>query len=607
MISIFFATFLLQATYIDLFNEGHQLLDEGRYKEAEKVLVESVSANPSYIPALRELAKAYVKLKRFPEAIDQYRRIVEINPKDMTAWAQLAELYSWVGNHDKSIVTYKDALERDPANPVLKTGLAKVLRWSHRYDEAKRLYNEVLSTDVENHEALKGLAETHSMTGDLTAAIEVFEKAIKLYPEDPELRKEKGTVLAWQKDYTNALTELEKAVELSPNYAEAYRTMGDVYLWMKSYGHAERSYKKATDIEPANVENYLLLARVYRQAGDDHMAEESVKTALKFDPSNARALDLLRELRGTVDIDYGKRLGDTLELVVFLFVFVLLLVVYRSKRRMLLRRHKLYVYFINFILPSLVLITFASFLGRDSLTTWVDIGVIEDITEAVLFLALGTSLLAILWSEHRGRDFSKMVIIAIGAHPDDIELGCGGFIMKAKDSGAKVYGITMTRGEKGTDKSGRREEEFGKAAKYMELDGFWTYDFPDTELDTVISGMKDVLEEKIKEVGASVVFTHTDMDIHSDHRAVFEATKVAARHISILCYEDVSTPSEFVPNYFVDVTGYIEDKLRLIAFHKTQGGKTYMDPEVIKGRAAHRGLQSNVQYAEAFKINKLVR
>jgi len=82
---------------------------------------------------------------------------------------------------------------------------------------------------------------------------------------------------------------------------------------------------------------------------------------------------------------------------------------------------------------------------------------------------------------------------------------------------------------------------------------------------------------------------------------------VAARNISVLCYEDVSTPREFVPNYFVDVTGYIEDKMKLITFHKTQENKTYMDPEVIKGRAAHRGLHGGVQYAEAYRIHKLLR
>lgn len=607
MVSIFLAAYLLQATYIDLFNDGHRLLDQGKPKEAETVLKESASLNPSHIPTLRDLADAYVRLKRFPEAIELYQKVLDINPKDINARGHLAELYSWTGDHDKAIVTYRDALELDPKNLGLKTGLAKVLRWSHRYDESERLYKDAIAQDPENYEALKGLAKVYSMTGDLTNAASTLDKAISLYPNDSELHKERGTVLGWQKDFKHAVAELNKSIELSPNYTDAYRTLGDVYLWMKSYRLAVDAYKKATYIEPANHENYLLLARIYKQTGDRTHAEEAVKAALRIDPSNAAATDMLREMRGSTDYQVLSRAGDIFEITAFVFVFVLLFFTYRSRRRMLQRRHRLYYYFINFVLPALVLVSFASFIGRSALAGWLDGDIIEDVTEGILFFALGTSLLALLWTEHRSREFSDMVILAVGAHPDDIELGCGGFIMKAKDSGAKVYGLTMTKGERGTAANGKREEELKKAASYMELDGCRVLDFPDTELSGFVNPMKDAMEERIKETKATVVLTHTAIDIHSDHQAVFEATKVAARNISIFCYEDVSTPREFVPNYFVDVAGYIDDKLRLISFHRTQNEKTYMDPEVIKGRAAHRGIQSGVQFAEAFRIYKLIK
>ncbi|MDP2689733.1 MAG: PIG-L deacetylase family protein, partial [Deltaproteobacteria bacterium] len=259
------------------------------------------------------------------------------------------------------------------------------------------------------------------------------------------------------------------------------------------------------------------------------------------------------------------------------------------------------------LLPALVVITFATFLGKDALTRWLDTTMVEDVMEAVLFFALGVSFLALLWTERRSQKFTNFVVLVVGAHPDDIELGCGGYIMKVKDGGGSVYGLTMTRGEKGAEDAKMREAELGRSARFMELDGFWQMDFPDTRLDTVVSEMKDSIEEKINETGATMVLTHTDIDIHADHRAVFESTKVAGRRISIMSYEDVSTPGEFMPNYYADITDYIEDKMKLVSLHKTQGGKTYMAPEAVKGRAAHRGLQANVQYAEAFKVYKLLR
>ncbi len=607
MIHLLFTALLVQGTYMDLYRQGLNSIEEGRLREAEVLLERSVSLNPTHIPALRALAESYKKLGRFHEAIEQYKRIIEINPKDISARAHLAELYSWVNDHEKSIVTYRDALELDPDNVGLKTGLARVFRWSHRYDEAERLYGEVLEDHPEDHEALKGLAKTFAMMGDLKRAVETLERAAALYPEDAELFKEMGTVLAWQKDFKKAVKALERAIELNPEYASAYRTLGDVYSWSRKYDRSVESYKKALSIEPENIENHILLAELYMKMGRAHLAEEAVKSALRIDPSDYKALNLLREIRKDAGLPFVRRIGDAFELVALLFVLVLVFFNYRGKKRLLRRRHRVYLYFTDFVLPALFIVTLASIVGRDPLAERFDARLVEDLTEAVLFIALGGSFLALLWSEHRTGEFKETVILAVGAHPDDIELGCGGFIMKAKDNGARVYGLALTKGERGTGRNGDRTEEFRKAARFMELDGFWIMDFEDTALKKRIKDMKDVIEEKVREVGANLVLTHTAIDIHSDHQAVFEATKEGARGTSVLCYEDVSTPREFVPNVFIDISGYMDDKLKLLSFHRTQGDKPYMDPDVIKGRAAHRGLQGGVQYAEAFRAHKLIR
>ncbi|MBI5039413.1 MAG: tetratricopeptide repeat protein [Nitrospirae bacterium] len=592
MFPLLLTVFLAQATYIDLSQDGQRLLNEGKY-----------------VPALKVLAEVYVRDKRFPEAIDKYEQIIGINPKDITARGHLAELYSWTGNYDKSIVLYKDALHIDPQNAGLKTGLAKVLRWSQRYDEAEALYRDVLQTDPNNHEALSGLAKTYAMMGDLASAVGTLDNAIRLYPDDPELYKEKGTVLAWQKNFKKAIEVLQKGIAVSPAYAETYRVMGDVYSWMKDYQRSIESYKKAAFLEPNNVENHILLARVYRTMGKDGPAETAVKAALRINPSDPQALNLLHEIRGHDGYNLIEKAGDALHVLVYLFTLVVVFLGYKNKKRMLRRRHGAYTYFSNLLLPALIVITSVSYLSKGVFSQWVDASLIEDVAEALLFFSLGTAFLSLLWIEHRSKEFAEPVLLAVGAHPDDIELGCGGILMKARDTGAKVYGLTLTQGEKGTmaGRNGKRTEELIRAAKFMELDGFWVMDLQDTGLRDDIPRMKDIIEEKIRETRATMVLTHTGMDIHSDHQAVFEATKEAARDASILTYEDVSTPKEFVPNYYVDITGYIEDKMRLITFHKTQEEKTYMDPEVIKGRAAHRGLQCGASYAEAFRVYKLLR
>ena len=75
---------------------------------------------------------------------------------------------------------------------------------------------------------------------------------------------------------------------------------------------------------------------------------------------------------------------------------------------------------------------------------------------------------------------------------------------------------------------------------------------------------------------------------------------------TFLCYESVSTPEDFKPDFYVDITEYLKDMLKAVGLHKTQSEKTYMDPELLKGRAAHRGIQCGVPYASAFKVYRIV-
>jgi LmbE family N-acetylglucosaminyl deacetylase len=165
----------------------------------------------------------------------------------------------------------------------------------------------------------------------------------------------------------------------------------------------------------------------------------------------------------------------------------------------------------------------------------------------------------------------------------------------------------MTRGEKGGDPA-RRPQEAERATSFIGLDGYWVLDFPDTGLGERVPALREAIEAKIREVGATLVLTHTDVDVHGDHRAVHAATREAARAVpTVLCYEDVSTSKEFVPNYFVDITDYIEPHLKAVAFHRSQDHRTYMDPQVVRGRAAHRGMQVGTSFAMAFRTLNLVR
>lgn len=600
MISIILSLVLAQATYLDRYHDARSLLEQGKIKEAEVALQQSLSLNKDYMPSLRERAEVNVTLKRLPEAIKCYEQIIALSRSDANARGRLAELYSWVGNHDKAIVLYRDALSLDTRNRIFKTGLARVLGWERRYDEAVSLYREVLDQDPRDHDALQGLSQAYAMTGDVAGARKIIDGAVKIYPDDAGLYREAGIILAWQQDYAGAVAMLQKAAALSPDHGGSYAMLGDVYYRMKLYEQSIEAYKKALAIEPDNAGCHVMLAKAYWKKGDDVSAGKHLEAALAINPVYAEADETLRKIGGHSWLPHIDTLGHYIEFITYLFVFFLVFLNYRRSKRILRRKHRIYVIFTNGVLPAVAVITFILYVGGGFLSRRyaLDGDLIHSIGESVLLLMLGVFFLSFLAVDSKPGRNPGRVILAVGAHPDDIELGCGGFLLKAKDDGAKIFGLILTEGGRGLEGQGDRRHEQVRAARFMDFEDFWVYDFPDTTLTEHYRGIKDAIEAKVQKTGATVILTHTPVDIHSDHKAVFEATKEAARNVAtVFCYEDVSTPKEFVPNYFSDITGYIDDKIRLIAFHRTQGRKFYMDPEGIRGRAAHRGLQCGIQYA----------
>ena len=200
-----------------------------------------------------------------------------------------------------------------------------------------------------------------------------------------------------------------------------------------------------------------------------------------------------------------------------------------------------------------------------------------------------------------------MNILAIGAHPDDIELGCGGMLVRAARSGHQVYMCTVTRGAASGDPNERTQELF-KSAKFMGAKGVTIGDFQDTKL-TVDNELINFLESCINKADPDIILTHFHGDIHHDHRAVSTATQEAARFNSnVLAYE-IPLTRNFEPKVYYDISDVIDDKIELIRIYWSQRSKLYTKANAIKSLAEFRALQSrlntSINYVEAFDVLKL--
>ncbi len=202
-------------------------------------------------------------------------------------------------------------------------------------------------------------------------------------------------------------------------------------------------------------------------------------------------------------------------------------------------------------------------------------------------------------------------ILFIGAHPDDIELGSGGTVIKHLKKGDNVFILILSKGEKGQNgkKVNRAKESInalcsiGVKESNIKILNILDTDFP-KERKKIFIAIENLC--RLKKINR--VYTHTKKEHHQDHIVTNEETLRAARNVlDILTYEsNAHTYTDFSPNFFVDIADVIDKKLSLLSFFKSQLNKDYLEVQNVKSLAKMRGYQSKNKYAEGFEIIRMV-
>jgi len=195
-----------------------------------------------------------------------------------------------------------------------------------------------------------------------------------------------------------------------------------------------------------------------------------------------------------------------------------------------------------------------------------------------------------------------MRILAIGAHPDDIELGCGGTLIKYARQGHDVFLLVMTEGGGSGDGSVRHKEQQEAADILQVVKLFWG-DYPDTAIPLDRESIQRV-ERIIHEVEPDFIFVHYQDDTHQDHRHLSVATITATRYTRNVLFFEGPTTQNFSPSVFVDVDAVLERKVAALEAHASQVNKTNIKGltivDIARSSAHFRGIQGRVRNAEGF-------
>ena len=215
--------------------------------------------------------------------------------------------------------------------------------------------------------------------------------------------------------------------------------------------------------------------------------------------------------------------------------------------------------------------------------------------------------------------------MAIGAHPDDLEILCAGTLARYVTEGHEVVMCHIADGDRGSYEHTREEirairDEEARAAAAIIGAEYMALGMADGEVNAADPGQRERVTEAIRVARPDVVIAHSPNDYMTDHveasRLAFDTSflatlplfETASPHLAevpALVYMETVTGNDFVPVEFVDISAHIETKLNALDQHQSQlrwladhDGVDMLDQ--IRTVSRYRGLQCGVEYAEGF-------
>ena len=216
-----------------------------------------------------------------------------------------------------------------------------------------------------------------------------------------------------------------------------------------------------------------------------------------------------------------------------------------------------------------------------------------------------------------------MKILVVSPHPDDETLGAGGTILRLTAEGNEVFWLNITRmteAKFSKEMIERRKAQLEKIENFYGFSKVYHLNMPTTELDNADSSKAiDMIGAVIGEVRPETLILPDYNDVHSDHKRVFEWCYSCSKvfrypyikkilTMEIVSETDFSGLNAFFPNYFVDITDYMEGKIQALRVYDTEMAAPPFprSEENVRALATVRGAMAGVRYAEAFRLIKYI-
>jgi len=202
--------------------------------------------------------------------------------------------------------------------------------------------------------------------------------------------------------------------------------------------------------------------------------------------------------------------------------------------------------------------------------------------------------------------FGKRVLF-LGAHPDDIELGCGALLHHIVNQ-TEVLCVTLSDNQKNPNLQGVKSEHYQSMAvlcvpkEKIILGPFTTRVFPDAR--------QEILEYFLqlrRDFKPDLIFTHSKQDVHQDHNTMTDEALRAFRGITVLGFDVVRSSYGFFPHFLVEVTEEdVNKKIEALSQYETYRDIYYFNSELTRSIMVRHGALAEVPFAEGFDILRIV-
>jgi len=278
------------------------------YPEAEQNYQKVLVVFPSNIAAQYGLAKVLKAQNKNPEAISAYQALVQLKSDEPQFFIDLGNIYQREKNLSQAAAAYEKALALNPKQPTLQRLIGDLYL---KDNPAKSIpaYTAYLVDKPEDGEVLGALGAAYRRTGQLDQAIATYRKALALKPEDVILNGNIGVVLAENKQFSEATVFFTKAAALNPNDVTAQRNLAinmfnDLKKDNRTYN--EKIYRdvlpildKAIGLDSKDAYLYYLQGIALANIGKRGEASAALEKSLKLDPNNEDLKKLIKQLSGS--------------------------------------------------------------------------------------------------------------------------------------------------------------------------------------------------------------------------------------------------------------------------------------------------------------------